>query len=72
MNIDQALDVAHTLARLYGVTHCANTECETCATRVLAQEVQRQRLVIQRLRDKTHCPHCGGLLVDGICAGCTG
>lgn len=70
MNVDQALELAHTAARRYGTSHCSDPYCETCAARVLAGELKRLRE--QRKPSRTNCPHCESVLVDGICGNCTG
>lgn len=82
MNVEQALDVAHTIKRNVGVSHCGEPGCEFCAAKALAAEVQRQRSEIEGLRrlldarpaprprHGSMCRHCSGQLVDGICPEC--
>lgn len=80
MNVDQALEVAHTIKRKVGVIHCGEPDCELCAARVLADEVRRQQSEIAGLRKLANakplpkgvaiCRHCSGPTVDGICADC--
>lgn len=81
MNIETALDVAHQARRSLGDGECSNqSNCTHCAALVLATEVRQLRLTVRQLerlvesaetkRAPTICGHCGGGLIDGICAKC--